>query len=203
MNLLSKLEENMMFIGGKWRGSPENKLFPVKNPANIEEVVGSYEVGNRQTARAALEAAQALPQPYKPTPAGQQRTVGKNTDHGKWQADQGIYWGGDRCRSAFRVVRGGRQQNLWPNHPTDEFGKTPFGNETTDWCVSHCFSLEFPFGIVCKESSSRSGCRLRCSRQARLTDHIGGYSSNETDRNGWCASRCIEFGDGTGLRYCG
>jgi len=71
MNLLSKLEENMMFIGGKWRGSPENKLFPVKNPANIEEVVGSYEVGNRQTARAALEAAQAVQKTWQNTPPRQ------------------------------------------------------------------------------------------------------------------------------------
>ncbi|MHC4593875.1 MAG: aldehyde dehydrogenase family protein, partial [Planctomycetota bacterium] len=61
----------MMFIGGKWRGSPEKKRFAVKNPANIEEVVGSYEVGNRQTARQALEAAQAIQKTWQNTPPRQ------------------------------------------------------------------------------------------------------------------------------------
>lgn len=71
MNLLSQLEENMMFIGGTWKGCPEDNLFSVKNPPNIEEVVGSYEVGNRQTARAALEAAQAVQKTWQNTPPRQ------------------------------------------------------------------------------------------------------------------------------------
>ncbi|HTR81087.1 MAG TPA: NAD-dependent succinate-semialdehyde dehydrogenase [Bacteroidota bacterium] len=56
MNLENDLKKNSMFIDGKWMEGTSGKYFSVPNPATGDEV-GSYTVGDRQTAGKAIGAA--------------------------------------------------------------------------------------------------------------------------------------------------
>jgi succinate-semialdehyde dehydrogenase/glutarate-semialdehyde dehydrogenase len=69
MDLISGLNDNKMYIGGEWIKSPTNKKFEVKNPADFEQVSGSYHYGNQETTTQALQAADRIQNSWENTPA--------------------------------------------------------------------------------------------------------------------------------------
>lgn len=70
MELLFNLNNNKMFIDGKWVQSPIQKQFEVKNPAT-GQLVGKYELGNRETATNALMTAHKMQKELAELPARQ------------------------------------------------------------------------------------------------------------------------------------
>lgn len=68
MNVLTELRNNKMFIDGAWTDSSDGKYFSVANPADGSEA-GTYAVGNRDTARAAIAAADRALKQWKGTTA--------------------------------------------------------------------------------------------------------------------------------------
>jgi alpha-ketoglutaric semialdehyde dehydrogenase len=57
------------FIGGQWAGAASGRTFETRNPANIDEVVGSYPRGDASDARQAIDAARAAQPAWAAVPA--------------------------------------------------------------------------------------------------------------------------------------
>src|SRR5436190_12751257 len=57
------------FIGGKWVSAKSGKLFPDRNPANLEDVVGEFPASDAKDVDAAVAAAKKAYDGWSRTPA--------------------------------------------------------------------------------------------------------------------------------------
>ncbi|MBI1973560.1 aldehyde dehydrogenase family protein [Candidatus Micrarchaeota archaeon] len=58
-----------LFINGKWVGSHSGKTFERRNPANPKELVGAFELGGKEDAKQAVDAAEDAFEEWSDTPA--------------------------------------------------------------------------------------------------------------------------------------
>jgi len=65
------MQEFLNYIGGKWTKSKTGKTFQVSNPANPSQILGNFQLSDREDVQEAMKAARDGLKRWATTPAPQ------------------------------------------------------------------------------------------------------------------------------------